>query len=138
MQTPFRFVLTCKSVKYLSLWELSVYQSNFNNPQQTIIGFANSLCTNMLIFCKSVHQNTMRRFKISKDLLYPPIGSGCYWTSRENSSELIELSSIKKVSLVWVCSCSNTRSIRDDSYWTSRKNCLELIELSSKYKVTLV
>ena len=49
----------------------------------------------------------------------------------ENSLELIELSSINKVGLVWVSSCSNTGSIRDDSYWASRKNSLELIELSS-------
>ena len=34
-------------------------------------------------------------------------------------------------SLVQVCSCSNTGSIRDDSYWTSRENSFELIELSS-------
>ena len=49
-----------------------------------------------------------------------------YWTSRKNSLELIELSSINKVSLVWVSSCSNTGSIRDDPYWTSKKNSLEL------------
>ena len=55
-----------------------------------------------------------------------------------NSLELIELSCINKVSLVWVSSCSNTRSIRDDPYWTSRKNSLELIELSSVNKVSLV
>ncbi len=39
--------------------------------------------------------------------------------SRKNSLELIELSSINKVSLVQVFSCSNTGSIRDDPYWTS-------------------
>ena len=61
-----------------------------------------------------------------------------YWTSRENNLELIELSSINKVSLVQVSSCSNTRSIRDDPYWTSRKNSLEPIELSSINKVSLV
>jgi hypothetical protein len=49
------------------------------------------------------------------------------WTSRENSLELIELSSINKVSLVQVSSCSNTGSIRD-----------KLIELSSINKVSLV
>ena len=49
----------------------------------------------------------------------------------KNSSELIELSSINKVSSVYVSSCSNTGSIRDDPYWTSRENSLELIELSS-------
>ena len=38
------------------------------------------------------------------------------WTSRENSLELIKLSSINKVSLVQVSSCSNTGSIRDDPY----------------------
>jgi hypothetical protein len=52
--------------------------------------------------------------------------------------ELIELSSINKVSLVYVSFCSNTGSIRDDPYWTSRKNSLELIELSSINKVSLV
>jgi hypothetical protein len=51
---------------------------------------------------------------------------------------LIELSSINKVSLVKVSSCSNTRSITDNPYWNSRKNSLELIELSSINKVTLV
>ena len=49
-----------------------------------------------------------------------------YWTSKKNSLELIELSSINKVSLVYVSSCSNTGSIRDDFYWTSRKNSSEL------------
>jgi hypothetical protein len=61
-----------------------------------------------------------------------------YWTSRKNSLELIELSSINKVSLVYVSSCSNTGAIRHDPYWTSRKNSLELIELSSINKVSLV
>ena len=61
-----------------------------------------------------------------------------YWTSRKNSLELIELSSINKVSLVQVFFCSNTGSIRDDPYWTSRKNSLELVELSSINKVSLV
>ena len=42
------------------------------------------------------------------------------------------------VSLIWVSSCSNTGSIRDDPYWTSRKNNLELIELSSINKVSLI
>ena len=55
-----------------------------------------------------------------------------------NSLELIELSSITKVSLVQVSSCSKTGSIRDDPYWISRKNSLELIELSSMNKVSLV
>ena len=36
------------------------------------------------------------------------------WTSRENSLELIELSSINKVSLVDVSFCSKNGSIRDD------------------------
>jgi hypothetical protein len=57
---------------------------------------------------------------------------------RKNSSELIELSSVNKVSLVYVSSCSNTASIRDGPYWTSRKNSLRLIELSSINKVSLV
>ena len=61
-----------------------------------------------------------------------------YWTSRKNSLELIELSSINKVSLVQVSSGSNTGSIRDDPYCTSRKNNLELIELSSINKFSLV
>jgi hypothetical protein len=58
--------------------------------------------------------------------------------SRKNSLELIELSSINKVSLIWVSSCSNTGSIRDDPNWTSRENSLELIELSSINKVSLI
>ena len=45
--------------------------------------------------------------------------------------ELIEPSSINKVSLVQVSFSSFTASIRDDPYWTCRKNSLELIELSS-------
>ena len=53
-----------------------------------------------------------------------------------NSFELIELSSINKVSLVWVSSSSNTRSIRDGSYWISRENSLELIELPRINEVT--
>jgi hypothetical protein len=67
-----------------------------------------------------------------------PFKDNPYWTSRENSLELIELSSINKVSIVYVSSCSNTGSIRDDPYWTSRKNSLELIELSNINKVSLV
>jgi hypothetical protein len=58
--------------------------------------------------------------------------------ARKNSLELIELSSINKVSLVQVSSCSNTGSKRDDPYWTSRENSLKLIELSSINKVSLV
>ena len=51
-----------------------------------------------------------------------------YWTSMsEEQLELIELSSINKVSLVYVSFCRNTGSIRDDPYWTSRENSLELI-----------
>ena len=61
-----------------------------------------------------------------------------YWTSRENSLGLIELSCMNKVSLVYVSSCSKTGSIRDDPYWTSRKNSLELIDLSCMNKVSLV
>ena len=61
-----------------------------------------------------------------------------YWTPRENSLELIELSSINTVTLVYVSSCNNIESIRDDPYWTSRENSLELIELSSINTVTLV
>ena len=61
-----------------------------------------------------------------------------YCTSRKSNLELIELSSINKVSLVWVSFCSNTGSIRDDPYWTSRKNRLELMELSSINRVSLV
>ena len=59
------------------------------------------------------------------------IRDGSYRTLMKNSLELIEISSINKVSLVEVSSCCNTGSIRDDPYWTSRKNSLELVELSS-------
>ena len=55
----------------------------------------------------------------------------------KNSLELIELSSISNL-VVYVSSCSNTGSIRDDPYWTSRKNSLELIELFSINEVSLV
>ena len=48
------------------------------------------------------------------------------------------LSSVNKVSLVKVSSCSNTESIRYDHHWISRENILELIELSSINKVSLV
>jgi hypothetical protein len=51
---------------------------------------------------------------------------------------VIKQSSINKVSLVQVSSCSNTGLIRDDPYWTPRENSLELIELSSINKVSLV
>ena len=61
-----------------------------------------------------------------------------YWTSRKNSLELIELSSINKVILVYVSFYSNTGLKRDYPYWISRKNSLELIELSSINKVILV
>ena len=61
-----------------------------------------------------------------------------HWTSKENSLELIELSSVNTISLVWVSSCSNTGSTRDDPYWTSRENILQLIELTSVNKISLV
>ena len=61
-----------------------------------------------------------------------------YWTPCKNILELIELSSINKVSLFLVSSCSNTGSIRDDPYLTSKKNSLELIELSSINRISLV
>ena len=43
------------------------------------------------------------------------------WPSRENSLKLIELSCINIVCLVlvYVSSCSNTGSIRNNPYWTS-------------------
>ena len=40
--------------------------------------------------------------------------------SRKNSLELVEESSLNKVSLVQVSSCSSTGSIRNDPYWISR------------------
>ena len=61
-----------------------------------------------------------------------------YCISRKNSLELIELSSINKVSLIQVSFCSCTESLRDDRYWTSMKNSLELMWLSSINKVSLV
>ena len=67
-----------------------------------------------------------------------PIRDNPYKTSRKNNLELIKLSSINKVSLVYVFCSSNTGSIRDYPYWISRKNSLELIELSSTNKVSLV
>ena len=61
-----------------------------------------------------------------------------YWTSKENSLEVIELSTINKISLVQVFSCRNSVSIGDNPYWTPGKNGLELMELSSINKVDLV
>ena len=55
-----------------------------------------------------------------------------YWTSGKNSLELIELSSINKVSLDYV---SSTGSTRDDPYLTYGKNSLELIEISRQIKL---
>jgi hypothetical protein len=45
----------------------------------------------------NILKHEVRIFSIS---LWSTLHHGCYWTSRENSSELIELSSINKVSLV--------------------------------------
>ena len=56
----------------------------------------------------------------------------------KNSLELIELLTMYKVNLVWVSSCSNTRSVWDDSYWTSGWNNLELINVSSIDKVSFI
>jgi hypothetical protein len=53
-------------------------------------------------------------------------------------SEMIELSSVNKVSLVKVSSYGNTESIWDDLYGTSRENSLEQIELSSINELNLV
>ena len=79
-------------------------------------------CECYVIFSFTKHREFWRTGSIRDD---------SYWTSREKSLELIELSSINKVSLVWVSSCINTGSIRDDPYWTSSENSSELIELSS-------
>lgn len=49
-----------------------------------------------------------------------------------NSLKFIQLARMNKVCLVYVSSCSNTTSIRDDLY------NLELLELSSMKKVSLV
>ena len=60
-----------------------------------------------------------------------------YWTSRENSLELIQLSSINEVSLVRVSSCSNTESLEQygtDLTGSLVTTCLELTELSSLHK----
>jgi hypothetical protein len=86
-------------------------------------------CECYVIFSFTKHREFWRTGSIRDD---------SYWTSREKSLELIELSSINKVSLVWVSSCINTGSIRDDPYWTSSENSSELIELSSINKVSLV
>ena len=40
------------------------------------------------------------------------------WNFRKNNSELIELSSVNKVSFVLDFSCSNTRGTRGDPYCT--------------------
>ena len=80
----------------------------------------------------------MKLVYISSCINTVSIRDDSYWTSRRNSLELIESSSINKVSLVYISSCRNTVSVRDDPYWTSRRNNLELIELSSINKVSLV
>ena len=56
----------------------------------------------------------------------------------ENSLELIDLSSLNRISLVQVSFCNKTGPTGDDPYWTSRKNSLELLDLSSINKVSLV
>ena len=62
-----------------------------------------------------------------------------YWISRKKQfGTMVELSSINKVSLAQVFSCSNTALITDDLYWNSMKDSLELVELSIVYKVILV
>jgi hypothetical protein len=60
-----------------------------------------------------------------------------YWISKENSLELIELSSINKVSLVSVSSCSNTGSIRDDPYTGSLGRTVSSVSVSSCMKDNL-
>jgi hypothetical protein len=59
------------------------------------------------------------------------------WTARKNSLELVELSSINKVSLVQVFFCCNTGSIRNLT-GSLGKNGLEVTELSNIHKVYLV
>ena len=54
-----------------------------------------------------------------------------YWTSRKNSFELIEPSSINKFSLVQVSFSGNAGSTEYDPFWASRKNSFELIGCSS-------
>ena len=54
----------------------------------------------------------------------------CFCWSFESGKERDD-PCINKVRLVYVFSCSNTGSIRNDPYWTSRKNSVELIKLSS-------
>ena len=56
----------------------------------------------------------------------------------QGNCEMMELSRINKVSLVYVSLCSNTGPIRDYSYWISRVNSLELIKLSRMNKVGLL
>ena len=50
-----------------------------------------------------------------------------YGTLRRNSLELIELSSINKVDLAYVSSCSDTGSIGGDPCWIFGKSSLELM-----------
>ena len=99
------------------------FASNHEQSQQS-----SKLCIlkhgNLVLYILSCELNTVS-YKVKQ-------------SSTENKLEMIEISSITKVSLVQVSSCSNTRSIRDDPYWTSKENSLELIELSSINKVSLV
>jgi hypothetical protein len=54
-------------------------------------------------------------------ILARPLGRTVY---RNDRTIQYRVSSINKVSLVYVSFCSNTGSVRDDPYWTSRKNSL--------------
>ena len=58
-----------------------------------------------------------------------------YWTSKANSLELIELSSLNIVASVLVQISPFRKTAwnkkRYDSYWTSRENSLKLVELSN-------
>ena len=81
----------------------------------------------------------MRKYSLANFVYFCIACGNCYHIWAENGPlGMMKLSSINKVSLVWVSSCNNTGSIRDNPYWTSRKNSLELIELSSINKVSLV
>ena len=82
------------------------------------------LCLSQRHVCGVVGNKTTPQVISDKieSIIDPPCSDGI-------SLELIKLSSINKVSLVYVSSCINTGSIRDDPQCTSRKNSLDLIEI---------
>jgi hypothetical protein len=127
-----------------------IYIYKFKNSKRDAFKYSKVVFTsfwffeNVALLLKCFKFNSAKQCRISLATLISScsntgsIRDDLYWTSKENILELIELSSINKVSLVKVSFWRKTGSVRDDPYWISRKNSLELIELSSINKVSLV